>query len=173
MNQEALLRSIKDDIQYALKCLEDRENTSILDKLKSSCAFSSPPNPAKRYLQLTVNKIEAQLNDPDCQPKCGLYLFDGARQYGYSFEQLKHLVDEWHNPESVFHKQQRGFPSLLKWLHEVCHTSIGDLHGDMFKHVVATYYYPADLTDEEYDTLQKKYDEFWEKAEPVIVSQRP
>lgn len=170
MNQEALLRSLKDDIQWALQCLEDKQNISLLGKLKNNC--SNPSDPTKRALRRAVNKIDAQLADPDAQPRCGLYLHDGARQYGYDFKQLQYLVDEWYKPESVFHKQKHGFPTLLDWLWQISGTSIGDLHGDMFRHVVATYHYPADMTDEEYDALQTQYDEFWKKAEPIIQHQR-
>jgi len=39
----------------------------------------------------------------------------------------------------------------------------------MIKHVVATYHYPnADMTDEEYEKLEEKYDKFWEKAIKVF-----
>jgi hypothetical protein len=78
-------------------------------------------------------------------------------------------VDQWLDPKSVFHKKSWGFPTLIKWLHQVSRTSIGDLRGDMLKHVIATYHYPShNMTDEEYEKLEQKYDKFWEKAIKVI-----
>jgi len=152
VNPQTLLRNIKDDIGYALESTQD-ENV-------------------RKILQRTTKKIDAQLADPEVLPHCGLYLFDGGRQYGYTLEQLEYLVDQWLDPKSVFYKKNWGFPTLIKWLYQVSRTSIGDLRGDMVKHVVVTYDYPANnMTDAEYDELQKKYDRFWEKADKVLAEQ--
>jgi len=149
MNNETFLRNIKDDVDYVLEVTKDEK--------------------IRKTLERTAKRIDAQLADPEVLPHCGLYLFDGGRQYGYTLEQLDYLVDQWFDPKSCFHKQTRGFPQLIKWLYQVSRTSIGDLRGDMLKHVIATYDYPsADVTDEEYEKMEQKYDKFWEKAVKVI-----
>jgi hypothetical protein len=144
MNEADFLRNLKDDLSWC-------ESADNLDHIKG-------------VLQRSLKKIDAQLADPEVQPKCGLYLHDGTRQYGYSFEQLQNLLEKYDDPKSVFHKYKRGFPKLLKWLHDVAGTSIGDLHGDMLRHVMVTYHRPEDFSDEELDEAYKKYDAFWGKV---------
>jgi hypothetical protein len=153
MNIEDFLLNIKDDIEF---CIGQAENRHV-----------------KATLEQTTKKIDAQLADPEAQPRCGLYLHDGTRQYGYSFEQLQHLLKQYNNPDSVFYKYKRGFPKLLAWLYDVAHTSIGDLHGDMLKHVVATYHRPEDFkSDEELEKADKAYDEFWKQVREIFAKRK-
>jgi len=154
MNPEILLKNIRDQAEFALETYKK--------------SLGMEPAQLEKALDRIRGLAEAQLADPEMQIHCGLYLSEGTRQYGYTFEQLQYLVKEWHNPKSVFYQKSWEFPALLKWLYQVSRTSIGDLHGDLFKNVVATYHYPADMTDEEYDALQTKYDTFWEEALKVI-----
>ena len=165
MNHETFLRNIKDDIDHVLEMWNKR----LMNRTGKLTAIAAQDEEVQKTLERTIKRIDAQLADPEVLPHCGLYLFDGGRQYGYTLEQLDYLVDQWHNPKSVFHKQTRGFPQLIKWLHQVSRTSIGDLHGDRVKHVIVTYDYPsADITDEDYEKMEQKYDKFWEKAEKII-----
>jgi len=166
MNVEELLRGIKDDLEYCQELAEGKTK-DYSQKGFPTISSEAASKYLKGYLTRAIKKIDAQLVNSDVQARCGLYLSDG-RQYGYTFEQLRHLLDEYQNPDSVFYKYKRGFPSLLKWLYEVSGTSIGDLHGDLFKHVVATYHRPTDYTDEEYDALYKKYDKFWADVHDML-----
>jgi len=145
MDNETFLRNIKNDIDYALS------------------------NNDLETLRRVQEQIDTQLESPDVLPHCGLYLHDGYRTYGYTRQQLEHLMDQWLDPKSVFYKQTWGFPQLVKWLAHVSRTSIGDLRGDLFKHVVVTYEYPdEEMTGEQYDELEASYDSFWEKAAEIV-----
>lgn len=123
----------------------------------------------KRSLETLQMRVKNFIEQPDKPYRCGLYISDGSRQYGYSFEQLEHLMDEYEKWGSPHYKCNWGFSSLCKWLYEVSRTSIGDLHGDLPKHVVVTYHRPADFdTDAEYDEVCKRYDTFWDKVDRLF-----
>lgn len=160
MAPEDLLRNIKDDLEFCLRAEAELVQKSMARAENRQVSAT---------LQQTIKKIDAQLANPDVQPQCGLYLFDGTRQYGYTFAQLQHLLEEYQNTESVFYKKDWGLSALLKWLHEVSRTSIGDLHGDMLKHVVVTYHRPTDFSDEELEERYKTFDKFWED----VVANQP
>lgn len=136
-------------------------------------------DPVEQVKMLTRNLEDLQkrlknfMEAPDKPYRCGLYLSDGGRQYGYSFEQLERMLDEYETKGSVFFKQGWGFITLIKWLYEVSGTSIGDLHGDLPKHVVVTYHRPADFeTDEKVDAVFKRYDAFWDKVRKLFYGDK-
>lgn len=149
MQNETLLKNIKNDLDTAISLLDNQQAIALL--------------------QRTQKQIDAQLENPDVLPHCGLYLHDGYRTYGYTRKQLEYLMDQWFDPKSVFYQQTWGFPQLVKWLCHVSRTSIGDLRADLFKHVVVSYEYPDDdMTDEQYDELDASYNDFWEKAAKIV-----
>ena len=92
MNNETLLKNIKNDLGTAITMLDNPQVIAIL--------------------QTTQKQIDAQLENPDVLPHCGLYLHDGYRTYGYTRQQLEYLMDQWFDPKSVFYKQTWGFPQL-------------------------------------------------------------
>lgn len=114
-----------------------------------------------------LERLDAHRKSPEMAPYCGRYLFDGNRQYGFTFEQLKSLLADYNDPKSVHYQKGWGFTSLFQWLYEVNRTSIGDLHGDLPKHVVVTYHRPGDFSEEEMEAKDKEYDAFWEESKKL------
>jgi hypothetical protein len=122
----------------------------------------------KWRLEALQKKVEVRIKDPKTNYQCGRYLFDGSRQYGFSFEQLQSLLRDYQDPKSVRYKHGRGFVSLIQWLYEVGHTSIGDLHGDLPKHVVVTFHRPNDFPKGQEEAIYKKYDDFWDEVRKLF-----
>jgi len=162
MQPEDFLLSIKDDINF----VQDAASGKIIQYATDAEKLAG----VKETLDHLIRKIEAHRQSPEMAPHCGLYLSDGDRQYGYTFEQLQQLLADYNNPKSVFHKRPWGTVSLLKWLYEVSSTSIGDLHGDLPKHVVVTYHRPSDFSDEELNAKDKEYETFWKEVRKIIGS---
>jgi len=128
---------------------------------------NAPPIELKSRLEMIENLVDWQLLEPEEPPICGLYLSDMSRLYGFSFPQLKHLVAECLKDKRASVEKPNaawGLRSLLQWLYEVSHTSIGDIHGDLIKDVQITFLRPEDLTSEQ----ELEYDQFWKDVTELI-----
>src|SRR5581483_7291676 len=175
MQTEDFMLGLKEDIEWLLEVAKGEYkyvDSGPYVPGDSCLRWKEVKDPAEqvkilaRELEGLQRKVNNFIEAPDKPYQCGLYLSDASRQYGYSFEQLENMLKEYETFGSVFYKKEWGFATLCKWLYEVSRTSIGDLHGDLPKHVVVTYHRPADFeTDEKIDAVFKRYDAFWDKVD--------
>lgn len=148
MNEKDFLLGIKEMLEVS----EDDGSGDLYDKVVR----------AQKALQKRIDSIG------DGDPICGLYCSDMSRVYGYNFAQLKRMVRDYQDPKSVFYKKDREVIPVLKWLYDVGHTSIGDIHGDLPKRVMITFHRPADFSDEQCDKVYEEYDQFWDEVRKIL-----
>jgi len=131
-------------------------------------AKTAAPEAQAEIFSTIDNLIDWQFREEEGPPICGLYLSDMETLYGFNFQQLQYelakcLTDRTN--ESL----RWGFASLLQWLYEVSHTSIGDVHGDLIKDVQIRYWTPEEISDEQ----QLIYDKFWTDVENLLEIPSP